>query len=36
MVIVVPRGEPSDPTREPKYYDGTFGYLRDVGLVELG
>jgi hypothetical protein len=35
MVIVVPRGEPSDPTREPKYYDGTYGYLLDVGLVEL-
>ena len=35
MVIFVPRGEPSDPTRDPKYYDGTYRYLRDMGIEEL-
>ena len=35
MVIVVPEGEPSDPTREPKYYDGTYRYLQEVGIEEL-
>jgi hypothetical protein len=32
MVIVVPEGEPQDPTRRAGYYDGTFEYLRHVGL----
>lgn len=32
MVIFVPAGDPSDPTRSPDYYDATFQYLRDVGV----
>jgi hypothetical protein len=35
MVIVVPEGDESDPTRIPAFYDGTFSYLRDVGLPVL-
>ena len=35
MVVFVPRGAQSDPTRDPTYYDGTYRYLRDVGIEEL-
>ncbi|MDF7825870.1 DUF2075 domain-containing protein [Pontiellaceae bacterium B12227] len=32
MVIVIPPGDPEDPTREPSFYDSTFEYLKDVGF----
>ena len=32
MVVVVPEGSESDPTRSADYYDGTFNYLRALGL----
>jgi hypothetical protein len=32
MVIVVPPGDPIDPTRNRKFYDSTFNYLKDVGF----
>jgi hypothetical protein len=32
MVIVVPEGDTSDPTRRPEYYDPTFEYLRSLGF----
>jgi hypothetical protein len=32
MVIVVPAGEATDPTRRPEFYDETYEYLRRVGL----
>jgi len=35
MVIVVPEGEASDPTRAPGFYDSTFEYLRQIGLPVL-
>ena len=35
MVIFVPRGTSTDPTRDPSFYDSTFKYLRMVGLPEL-
>lgn len=35
MVLVVPRGEATDPTRSPEIYDATFTYLRDLGLPVL-
>jgi hypothetical protein len=35
MVIVVPPGEATDPTRHPHFYDSTFEYLRAVGLALL-
>jgi len=32
MVIVVPEGDLSDPTRDAAYYDPTFDYLRTIGF----
>ena len=32
MIICVPEGNPEDKTRNPKYYDGTFDYLKSIGL----
>jgi hypothetical protein len=32
MVVVVPEGDREDPTRESKYYDSTFDYLRSLGM----
>ena len=32
MVIVVPNGDPEDPTRKAEYYDPVFEYLRGVGF----
>jgi DUF2075 family protein len=32
MVIVVPEGNPEDHTRKPEYYDGTFNYLKSIGI----
>jgi len=32
MVLVVPEGDRTDPTRDPKYYDATFHYLNALGL----
>jgi DUF2075 family protein len=36
MVIFLPPGDPTDPTRKPDYYDSTFNYLHDVGIPILG
>jgi DUF2075 family protein len=35
MVIYVPPGDPSDPTRIPSFYDATYHYLTDLGLQEI-
>lgn len=35
MVIFVPPGSPSDPTRNPAWYDATFEYLRSAGIRSL-
>ena len=32
MVLFIPEGEPTDPTRRPEFYDGTFTYLASLGL----
>ncbi len=32
MVICVPEGSASDPTRKPEFYDSTFEYLQSVGI----
>lgn len=32
MVMVVPPGDPTDPTRSPMFYDPTFEYLRSIGF----
>ena len=35
MIIFVPEGDPSYPTRPPSYYDETFAFLKACGLREL-
>ena len=35
MVIVIPPGDPEDPTRSPEFYDPTFEYLRGIGITIL-
>ena len=35
MVIVVPEGDKDDPTRLPEFYDSTFNYLKEIGMIEL-
>lgn len=35
MIIFVPEGDPSDPTRLPEFYDSTFHYLTELGIPEL-
>jgi hypothetical protein len=35
MVVFVPPGESTDPTRLPGYYDCTFDYLTDLGIQVL-
>ena len=35
MVIVVPAGDSEDPTRNPKFYDTTFEYLKTIGVPEI-
>lgn len=32
MVIVVPDGDPEDPTRKPEFYDPTYDYLKELGF----
>ncbi len=35
MVIFVPPGDVTDPTRTPAYYDGTYDLLSSIGIPEL-
>lgn len=35
MIICVPEGNPSDHTRLPEFYDGTYKYLKSIGLEEI-
>jgi Uncharacterized conserved protein (DUF2075). len=35
LVIFVPEGDPDDETRRPEYYDGTYEYLKSLGLREI-
>ncbi|MEG1536400.1 MAG: DUF2075 domain-containing protein [Clostridia bacterium] len=35
MIIYVPKGDASDTTRPPAYYDETFDYLVSLGLSEI-
>ncbi|MBR3091451.1 MAG: DUF2075 domain-containing protein [Bacteroidaceae bacterium] len=32
---VTPEGFPEDPTRLPEFYDGTYGYLKSLGIKEI-
>ena len=35
MIIYVPEGNAEDPTRLPEFYNGTYNYLKSLGLKEL-
>ncbi|WP_370980468.1 DUF2075 domain-containing protein [Agaribacterium sp. ZY112] len=35
FVIFVPKGDESDLTRQPEFYDETYAYLRSCGIAEL-
>jgi len=35
MVIVIPEGDDEDHTRKKEYYDGTYNYLKNIGVKEL-
>lgn len=35
MVIYIPRGDVMDLTRDGKYYDGTYEYLKNIGIEEI-
>lgn len=35
MIICVPYGNPNDHTRQPEFYDGTYEYLKSIGLEEI-
>lgn len=35
MVLVVPKGSESDPTRSSDFYDPTYSYFKSLGLLEL-
>lgn len=35
MVLVVPEGNPEDPTRNPAYYDSTYEYLKEIGIKNI-
>ena len=35
MVIFVPPGDSSDPTRSPEFYNSTFNYFTELGVPEL-
>lgn len=35
LIIWVPEGDKSDPTRLPEFYDPIFNYLKSCGLIEI-
>jgi hypothetical protein len=35
MVIVVPPGDDTDPTRSSQFYDPTYEYLREIGFTAI-
>lgn len=35
MVIYIPYGSNTDQTRLSEWYDGTYNYLKSLGLLEL-
>lgn len=35
LVIFVPKGDPEDVTRKSEYYDGTYQYLKKIGIQEI-
>ena len=35
MIICVPKGNPDDHTRLPEFYNGTYEYLKSIGIEEI-
>ncbi len=35
VVIFIPEGDLEDKTRNPEFYDGTFNYLKEIGIQEI-
>jgi len=35
MVVFVPPGDLNDGTRSPAFYDLTFKYLKELGILEI-
>jgi hypothetical protein len=35
MVVFVPPGNPNDPTRSPAFFESTFEYLKELGIIEI-
>jgi hypothetical protein len=35
IIIFIPHGNPDDITRQDEYYDGTYKYLKQIGIDEL-
>jgi hypothetical protein len=35
FVIFIPKGNANDATRKEAFYDGTYQYLREIGIVEI-
>ncbi|MBQ6652787.1 MAG: DUF2075 domain-containing protein [Prevotella sp.] len=35
MIICVPEGNKDDHTRQPEFYDGTYNYLKSIGIEEI-
>ena len=35
VIIFVPKGDVEDETRSPEFYDGTYNYLKEIGIEEI-
>lgn len=35
MIIFIPKGSDSDATRDKVFYDGTYEYLKNIGIEEI-
>ena len=35
VIIFVPKGDVEDETRNPEFYDGTYSYLKEIGIQEI-
>jgi superfamily I DNA and/or RNA helicase len=35
LIIFIPEGNEKDYTRKREYYDGTYNYLKSIGIKEI-
>ena len=35
MVICIPKGDINDHTRLPEFYDSTYNYFKEIGVIEI-